>query len=69
MSPDTVKAVLDAWLYDHRDYCHDPGCAEPLGLLAWLAHCHGVRVEHAGQFQDYLARYEATCPNCQHKRN
>jgi hypothetical protein len=64
-----VRDTLIEWMTQHRQVCKDKNCAEPVNMIAWLAHCTGVRSDQFMQLRDEIARYEATCENCQHLRN
>lgn len=72
MHPRDIADDLIAWHEQHRLECGDgPGCCEPANVLAFLAHCVGMRSsqEDIRKFQESLINYERTCPGCQHLRN
>jgi len=65
-----IRDAALAWLDAHRAECPNPKtCTEPLNLLAFIAHCLGVRQEKIGWLQAEVARYEAECEGCTHLRN
>jgi hypothetical protein len=64
-----IRDLLTLWLKEHREICGDPNCKEPANLLAWLAHCLGLRSDRHLELRDEIAFYEATCIGCQHLRN
>ncbi len=70
VDPVSIRDMLNDWIDDHRSRCRDPQCHEPANVLAFLAHCAGMRTaEHAADFARELAVYEKSCVSCPHMRN
>lgn len=63
---DQMLAILDR----HEDECDEESCRNHINVIAYLAHCAGVRLDkHMPDFQQLLAEYESQCEGCSHMRN
>lgn len=70
MTAEEIRDECLAWLKIHRQECEGP-CFEPIGLLAFLGHCMGLKAtEHnlAILCREMIV-VENRCPDCQHLRN
>ena len=69
MEPERIVKELIKWIENHKQECTDPECFEPYNIVAFLAHCAGVRLENLSKFTAELVTYERDCEDCQHTRN
>lgn len=61
---DAVRTGLIGWMTAHQRECGHPDCAEPVNVLAFLAHAVGLKDSQVEEFRKRLDDYNRHCPNC-----
>ena len=74
MEPREIANAANEYLRRHEAECPLPPdqCVERINLLAYIAHCIGIRATRAALEHDLregIALYERYCEGCSHLRN
>lgn len=56
-----ARNILVEEIDKHDAECQRRPCNERVNLAAWIAHCLGVRPEHACNFTRLLTQYHVDC--------